>query len=659
MGGPGGSGDGAGDDDDDDTPLPVGWERNVTPDGRAYYVDHVNRVTTWDDPRKGPPSDDYASAVPIGQRVPRPDDAPDYDSLPPPETAPMAVAVYDPLQRPRLFVKTEGVVSTADLPPPAFGAPATTENYEDETRQLTSANDAFISFVATSGASASSASSVTVGGAAPPPPTKPPPGWRGRPFVAPDEADEDIEELVAEYEAVLRSANDRQETIKHLRRELATAEERAAAIARSKDAEIAVLQAKLTALSTAAPSAATASTNASSSVTTPSHGPVTPPAGPHDSAADRLALRQLRTRLDHALSRNAELEAVVARYRDAATHASPSRDDAQQLVQSIEGSPGRKSDSEIAALDDAVHTFSDALRGVCRTALEARQRAVQSAKSVGSTNGSRSASAAADSAVSTDAGAVASAASSLELLSIEDAEGAQLASAAQTAVSALSATIDALKENFDQRTKAAVAAALDKQRERFTSKHTQILKDMCEKQSGMIRKMHGDFMQEVTRVKAEAKAEVERLQAQLRDAQRAPSTARRPDAGMPTTSSGYPRPPQPSGSNSIGGGAAGSSPSASRSAPNTGRTIAPTSASNVAALRSSLDEFDVDATLARLSAVGQSPTNSAPGEPMPSGRTASNGVWTSNRAHQPASVDPRSPIKRPQTASRTIRAADI
>ncbi|KAF9169267.1 hypothetical protein BGX21_008274 [Mortierella sp. AD011] len=33
-------------------PLPAGWEQRLTPEGRAYYVDHNTRSTTWVDPRR-------------------------------------------------------------------------------------------------------------------------------------------------------------------------------------------------------------------------------------------------------------------------------------------------------------------------------------------------------------------------------------------------------------------------------------------------------------------------------------------------------------------------------------------------------------------------------------------------------------------------------
>ncbi|KAM4726425.1 transcriptional coactivator YAP1-like isoform 2-T2 [Anableps anableps] len=32
-------------------PLPEGWEQAVTADGEMYYIDHINKTTTWDDPR--------------------------------------------------------------------------------------------------------------------------------------------------------------------------------------------------------------------------------------------------------------------------------------------------------------------------------------------------------------------------------------------------------------------------------------------------------------------------------------------------------------------------------------------------------------------------------------------------------------------------------
>uniref|UniRef100_A0A3B3ZMV8 WW domain-containing protein n=1 Tax=Periophthalmus magnuspinnatus TaxID=409849 RepID=A0A3B3ZMV8_9GOBI len=33
------------------SPLPEGWEQAVTGDGEVYYIDHINKITTWVDPR--------------------------------------------------------------------------------------------------------------------------------------------------------------------------------------------------------------------------------------------------------------------------------------------------------------------------------------------------------------------------------------------------------------------------------------------------------------------------------------------------------------------------------------------------------------------------------------------------------------------------------
>lgn len=33
-------------------PLPLGWEEKTDAKGRAFYIDHINRRTTWTDPRE-------------------------------------------------------------------------------------------------------------------------------------------------------------------------------------------------------------------------------------------------------------------------------------------------------------------------------------------------------------------------------------------------------------------------------------------------------------------------------------------------------------------------------------------------------------------------------------------------------------------------------
>ena len=34
-----------------DLPLPDGWEKAVDFDGKSFFIDHINRRTTWIDPR--------------------------------------------------------------------------------------------------------------------------------------------------------------------------------------------------------------------------------------------------------------------------------------------------------------------------------------------------------------------------------------------------------------------------------------------------------------------------------------------------------------------------------------------------------------------------------------------------------------------------------
>ncbi len=33
--------------------VPYGWERAADNKGRVFFVDHINKKTTWEDPRTG------------------------------------------------------------------------------------------------------------------------------------------------------------------------------------------------------------------------------------------------------------------------------------------------------------------------------------------------------------------------------------------------------------------------------------------------------------------------------------------------------------------------------------------------------------------------------------------------------------------------------
>lgn len=60
---------------EDPRPLPVGWEKKVTNQGRVYFVDHNTRQTSWVDPRPEllPPAD---PEIPLGtlSKSARPED---------------------------------------------------------------------------------------------------------------------------------------------------------------------------------------------------------------------------------------------------------------------------------------------------------------------------------------------------------------------------------------------------------------------------------------------------------------------------------------------------------------------------------------------------------------------------------------------------------
>lgn len=42
-----------GDEDQEPLPLPDGWDMQVAPNGRFFFIDHKNKTTTWTDPRTG------------------------------------------------------------------------------------------------------------------------------------------------------------------------------------------------------------------------------------------------------------------------------------------------------------------------------------------------------------------------------------------------------------------------------------------------------------------------------------------------------------------------------------------------------------------------------------------------------------------------------
>lgn len=70
---------GGNEDEDDELRLPDGWDMQVAPNGRTFFIDHRTKTTTWTDPRTGVAArlpmrgktDDEIGALPPGweQRV--------------------------------------------------------------------------------------------------------------------------------------------------------------------------------------------------------------------------------------------------------------------------------------------------------------------------------------------------------------------------------------------------------------------------------------------------------------------------------------------------------------------------------------------------------------------------------------------------------------
>jgi len=49
-------------------PLPPGWTMKVTPEGRAFFIDHATRTTSWTDPRTGRQTEDPGAAERVARQ---------------------------------------------------------------------------------------------------------------------------------------------------------------------------------------------------------------------------------------------------------------------------------------------------------------------------------------------------------------------------------------------------------------------------------------------------------------------------------------------------------------------------------------------------------------------------------------------------------------
>lgn len=96
---------------DTEEPLPPGWEMQMTEDGRKYYVDHVNKATTWHDPRDESAPAPGRDGV---QGVERENPNIQWRSVSAPEFADVAIVVCDPSRNVLVAVKSQDFVEGYD-----------------------------------------------------------------------------------------------------------------------------------------------------------------------------------------------------------------------------------------------------------------------------------------------------------------------------------------------------------------------------------------------------------------------------------------------------------------------------------------------------------------------------------------------------------------
>jgi hypothetical protein len=315
--------------------LPEGWERQTTSDGKVYFVDHVNKITTWSDPRttqqtakSGANSDDPSRDVIIGDSAFK-----DYRNTATTEeetVAECAIVVLDPSNRVQVVIPSKDI-SVADVLEHNMSAPTSaTQNAEHQFRgsrrrrsgdEDASEGNAFGALevenvqcdpLLDENIAAASRVAHTVLHDPPRIPRSAPASMEAK-----RSHDDEIESLVNEFHIMFAEAARTKAKCMRKERDLHSLKSELAAIKETlceKDRQILVLQQQqqqLQAQQERSPSTASSSADSLAIV-----------GGKSSKSAEMIVIRQLRQRLDAAESRATELETLL-RQHSASTPTTP------------------------------------------------------------------------------------------------------------------------------------------------------------------------------------------------------------------------------------------------------------------------------------------------------------------------------------------------
>lgn len=468
--------------------LPPGWESQTTEDGRVFFIDHNTKNTTWDDPRirtrrevAKKKSGNAVRLTPTGRTlIPRTADQMDYRPMAAGATtprAPVAVVIINPSNVGTIAVPSDEIATSEDLAtklPPLPALPSTGAASPRGTEVSDAESAAQEDNVATAQMFLEFLSRRDPG---------PPPA------MAPPRDDDAIEELVAEYEMVLRGAADGQRTIAQLQLHIKEQEKR-------HEEEVSRLRKAL--------ATATAATGA------PARSHQEDPVDLNSLAIGATALQRSpsETRSRHSAVATAEMIVI------------------KQLRARLDSTEER-----CKALEGQLHAAGIAPAPAPHSTSVGRSGSVASSRPDTPAAAAHAASPPSDGLLSADDIAK-SLAPLLGLGSLHDESTSAPILTRDSLVNFVNATVAAIKSQLDAlRTNESAAretladerrshqAALAQLKQQYTDRHMELMKQLCDKQSAMIRKIHADFTAQLAKERAavqQYRQEVELLREMLR-----------------------------------------------------------------------------------------------------------------------------------------------